>query len=86
MSVIKRESRAAWPAMEFSWPDERIDRAFRDMFRDFFAGHFGITDTVFINAELANSRQDPSLAHLRDEHDRSHALALETARRLAKGY
>ena len=54
--------------------------------RDFFAGHFGITDTVFINAELANSRQDPSLAHLRDEHDRSHALALETARRLAKGY
>jgi HSP20 family protein len=38
MSVIKRESRTAWPAMEFAWPDERIDRAFRDMFRDFFAG------------------------------------------------
>ena len=29
--------RTAWPAMP-SWPDERIDRIFRDMFRDFFAG------------------------------------------------
>jgi HSP20 family protein len=27
----------AWPALP-SWPEERIDRMFRDMFRDFFAG------------------------------------------------
>ena len=38
MSVIKRESRTAWPATEFAWPDERLDRAFRDVLRDFFAG------------------------------------------------
>lgn len=54
--------------------------------RDFFAGHFAVEDTVFINAELANSRQDPALAHLRDKHDASHAAALETARRLGKEY
>lgn len=29
--------RTAWPAMP-TWPDERIDRIFRDMLRDFFAG------------------------------------------------
>ncbi|MEV6562227.1 NAD(P)H-dependent oxidoreductase [Nocardia sp. NPDC051756] len=54
--------------------------------RDFFAGHFAVHDTVFINAELANARQDPALAHLRDKHDESYALALETARGLAKEY
>jgi FMN-dependent NADH-azoreductase len=54
--------------------------------RDFFAGHFGITDTVFINTEFANSRQDPALVQLREDHDRSHALSLEAARRLAKEY
>jgi FMN-dependent NADH-azoreductase len=54
--------------------------------RDFFAGHFAVTDTVFINAELANSRQDPALARLRGEHDASYALALDTARELGKGY
>ncbi len=54
--------------------------------RDFFAGHYGVSDTVFINAELANSRQDPTLAYLRADHDRSQMLALETARRLAREY
>jgi FMN-dependent NADH-azoreductase len=54
--------------------------------RDFFAGHFAVTDTVFINAELANSRQDPALARLRGEHDALYALALDTARELGKGY
>ncbi|WP_067820594.1 FMN-dependent NADH-azoreductase [Nocardia inohanensis] len=54
--------------------------------RDFFAGHFAVTDTVFVNAELVNSRQDPALAHLRDKHDESYAAALEAARRLGKEY
>jgi FMN-dependent NADH-azoreductase len=54
--------------------------------RDFFAGHFAVTDTEFINAELVNSRHDPALAHLRDDHERSYALALETAHRLGKEY
>ncbi|WP_063060794.1 FMN-dependent NADH-azoreductase [Nocardia sienata] len=54
--------------------------------RDFFAGHFAVYDTVFINAELANSRQDPALAWLRDDHDASYALALDTAHELGKEY
>ncbi|WP_327147728.1 FMN-dependent NADH-azoreductase [Nocardia sp. NBC_01329] len=54
--------------------------------RDFFAGHFTVTDTVFINTELANSRQDPALAALRGRHDASYALALDTARELGKRY
>ncbi|MFI6167539.1 FMN-dependent NADH-azoreductase [Nocardia sp. NPDC051052] len=54
--------------------------------RDFFAGHFAVEDTVFINAELANARQDPALAHLRGKHDESYALALGAARDLAKEY
>jgi FMN-dependent NADH-azoreductase len=52
--------------------------------RDFFAGHFAVPDTTFITAELVNSRHDPALAHLREDHDRSYALALETAHRLGK--
>lgn len=36
MSLIKREH-ALWPA-ETLWSDDRIDRMFRDMFRDFFTG------------------------------------------------
>ncbi len=54
--------------------------------RDFFAGHFAVTDTAFVTAELVNSRHDPALAHLRDDHERSYALAVETARRLGKEY
>ncbi|NKY87879.1 FMN-dependent NADH-azoreductase [Nocardia veterana] len=54
--------------------------------RDFFAGHFGVTDTVFVTTELANSRQDPALARRRGEHDASYALALATARELGGRY
>jgi FMN-dependent NADH-azoreductase len=54
--------------------------------RDFFAGHFAVTDTAFVTAELVNSRHDPALAHLRENHDRSYALAIETAHRLGKEY
>ncbi|MFB8001732.1 FMN-dependent NADH-azoreductase [Nocardia sp. NPDC056000] len=54
--------------------------------RDFFAGHFAVHDTVFVNAELVNSRQDPVLAHLREKHDASYAAALDAARRLGKEY
>ncbi|MCP9621495.1 FMN-dependent NADH-azoreductase [Nocardia otitidiscaviarum] len=66
-------------------PKERFDYQERYL-RDFFAGHFAVEDAVFITAELANSRQDPALAHLRDKHDASYAAALETARRLGKEY
>ena len=37
MSLIRREAKRPWPA-EPAWSDERIDRAFREMFRDFFTG------------------------------------------------
>ena len=54
--------------------------------RDFFAGHFAVTDTVFINAELANSRLDPALAQFRAGHDASLTAALSAARALAVEY
>jgi FMN-dependent NADH-azoreductase len=54
--------------------------------RDFFAGHLGVTDAAFIAAELVNSRHDSALADLREDHERSYALAVETARRLGKVY
>jgi FMN-dependent NADH-azoreductase len=54
--------------------------------RDFFAGHFAVTDTAFITAELVNARNDPALAPALEDHERSYALALETARMLGKEY
>ncbi|NEW42078.1 FMN-dependent NADH-azoreductase [Nocardia cyriacigeorgica] len=54
--------------------------------RDFFAGHFAVRDAVFVNAELANSRLDPALAHLRDKYEQSYDLALATVRELAGEY
>ncbi|WP_330250969.1 NAD(P)H-dependent oxidoreductase [Nocardia sp. NBC_00565] len=51
--------------------------------RDFFAGNFAVTDTVFVNVELANARQDPALAQLRGKHDESYSAAMESVRRLA---
>ncbi|MFC9874139.1 FMN-dependent NADH-azoreductase [Nocardia salmonicida] len=54
--------------------------------RDFFAGHFAVTDTVFVNAELANAVQDPNLAHLRDAHEASLAAARAEVRSLAEDY
>ncbi|RMI29966.1 FMN-dependent NADH-azoreductase [Nocardia stercoris] len=47
--------------------------------RDFFAGHFAVTDVAFVNAELANSRLDPHLAHLRAAHETAWEQALRTA-------
>lgn len=43
MSIVRRESRTAWPTPELAWPEERIDRVFREMWRDFFAGR-ALTD------------------------------------------
>ena len=37
MSIVRREPQTRWPA-SLVWPEERIDKAFRDMFRDFFTG------------------------------------------------
>ncbi|MGV0816127.1 NAD(P)H-dependent oxidoreductase [Mycolicibacterium boenickei] len=54
--------------------------------RDFFAGHFAVTDTVFINAEMANSRLDPGLAQFRAVHDESLSAALTAARTLGREY
>jgi len=54
--------------------------------RDFFAGHFAVEDSAFVNAELANSRVDPNLAHLRGKHDELHDAALRAARDLGKDY
>ncbi|MBF6397156.1 NAD(P)H-dependent oxidoreductase [Nocardia cyriacigeorgica] len=54
--------------------------------RNFLAGHFGVRDAVFVNAELANSRLDPGLAHLRAEHELSLDLALKSVRELAGEY
>ncbi|WP_280233400.1 FMN-dependent NADH-azoreductase [Nocardia cyriacigeorgica] len=54
--------------------------------RDFFAGHFAVRDAKFVNAELANSRLDPALAHLRAEHEQSYDLALAAVRELAGEY
>lgn len=54
--------------------------------RDFFTGHYAVTDTVFINAEMANARVDPALARFRDAHDKSLAAALTEARALAAEY
>ena len=54
--------------------------------RDFFAGHYAVTDTVFVHAELANAVQDPNLAHLRAAHDASLTAALTEIRVLAKEY
>ncbi|UGT53010.1 FMN-dependent NADH-azoreductase [Nocardia asteroides] len=54
--------------------------------RDFFAGHFAVTDTVFVHAELANAVQDPNLAHLRAEYESSLAAALTEVATLAKDY
>ncbi|OBB33159.1 FMN-dependent NADH-azoreductase [Mycolicibacterium peregrinum] len=54
--------------------------------RDFFAGHYGVTDTVFINAEMANARVDPALAQFRVAHDESLAHALAAAGALGAGY
>lgn len=37
MSLLKNERHGLWP-MDPLWPEERVDRVFRDMLRDFFGG------------------------------------------------
>lgn len=51
--------------------------------RDFFAGHFGVTDAAFVAAELTNTVVDPTLSHLADAHARSHADAIAEVERLS---
>ena len=52
--------------------------------RDFFAGHFGVTDISFVHAELVNATLDPRLAHRLTEHDESLRAALAAAAELAR--
>jgi HSP20 family protein len=42
MSVMKHEERSAWP-LDVLWSEDRVDRMFRDMFRNFFTGE-GLVD------------------------------------------
>jgi len=37
MTMVRRDRRPVW-STELSWPEDRIDRVFRDVLRDFFAG------------------------------------------------
>lgn len=55
MSLVRHEHRTTWPREwvgELSWPDERVDRAFRDMFRDFFTGG-ALLDRFFDSAPVS---------------------------------
>ncbi|GAA2394230.1 NAD(P)H-dependent oxidoreductase [Nonomuraea africana] len=61
-------------------PKEAVDHQERYL-RDFFAGHFAVSDVTFITAELVNSLIDPGLAHLRDRHLESVARARKEAGR-----
>ncbi|MDA1361661.1 NAD(P)H-dependent oxidoreductase [Glycomyces luteolus] len=62
-------------------PREPFDHHERYL-RDFFSGHFAVEDAVFVGSEMVNSLIDPALARRRDEHERSRAAALETARKI----
>ncbi|GIG59340.1 hypothetical protein Lfu02_37120 [Longispora fulva] len=44
--------------------------------RDFFAGHYAVTDVTFVTTELTNALVDPVLADLRPDQEASHAAAL----------
>ncbi|MFD1930810.1 FMN-dependent NADH-azoreductase [Nonomuraea mangrovi] len=61
-------------------PREPVDHQERYL-RDFFAGHFAVTDVTFINAELVNALIDPRLAHLREAHVESVEQARKEAAR-----
>jgi len=62
-------------------PRAEVDHQERYL-RDFFAGHFGVTDATFVAAELTNSLVDPRLAEQSEAHRRSHAAALAEIDRL----
>lgn len=59
-------------------PREPYDHQERFL-RDFFKGHFQVEDVTFIHAELVNAYVDPTLSHLRDQHEQSLAAALKQA-------
>ncbi|MEU7899277.1 NAD(P)H-dependent oxidoreductase [Nonomuraea sp. NPDC049152] len=61
-------------------PREPVDHQERYL-RDFFEGHFAVTDVTFINAELVNALIDPRLAHLREAHVESVERARKEAAR-----
>ncbi|MEU4696653.1 FMN-dependent NADH-azoreductase [Nonomuraea dietziae] len=48
-------------------PKEAVDHQERYL-RDFFLGHFAVSEVSFVHAELVNSLIDPGLAHLRERH------------------
>jgi FMN-dependent NADH-azoreductase len=62
-------------------PRAHVDHQERYL-RDFFAGHFGVTDATFVATELTNSMVDPRLAELAEAHRESHAAALAEIDRL----
>lgn len=45
MSLMRSESRSSWP-LDLVWSEDRVDRMFRDMFRNFFGGE-GIFERAF---------------------------------------
>ncbi|WP_308282563.1 FMN-dependent NADH-azoreductase [Pseudonocardia nigra] len=63
-------------------PREPVDHQARYL-RDFLDGHFGVTDAVFVSAELTNALVDPRLADRRDAHAASRAAAEAEVDRLA---
>ena len=44
MSLVRSEARSVWP-LDRVWSEDRIERAFRDLFRGFFSGE-GMLDKV----------------------------------------
>ncbi|MGC7100552.1 FMN-dependent NADH-azoreductase [Amycolatopsis lurida] len=63
-------------------PREAFDHQERYL-RDFFAGHYDVTDVTFVNTELTNAVVDPSLSELDGKRLASHAAALAAVDRLA---
>ncbi|UJW36292.1 NAD(P)H-dependent oxidoreductase [Saccharothrix sp. AJ9571] len=63
-------------------PREAFDHQERYL-RDFFAGHYDVTDVTFVNTELTNAVVDPSLSELDGKRRDSHAAALAAVDRLA---
>lgn len=59
-------------------PREPYDHQERYL-RDFFEGHFAVTDATFVGTEMVNSLLDPALLKRRDEFEASRAAALRTA-------
>jgi FMN-dependent NADH-azoreductase len=57
-----------------------------DYLRDFFDGHFGVTDAAFVTPELTNALVDPVLAARSTEHEASVAAAEAEIDRLVAAY